>query len=119
MSYLGNLDEAFTWIAGKVIVSGVTSAVSNNPAEIIHHLERRLANPEAILLAENLVPLTAYEHILVHSPTPQIRLVRKNGFLYVYDQHGAKFRANLKEFYLTWNRYLEEWKHRREETPQS
>lgn len=108
MSFLGNADEAFTWISKRVIQKDILSIVSYNSAEILHHMERRLSNPSEILAAENLVPLTAFEHTMVHAGKI---LIVKVGFgrFAVTDMNGAHFIANTMAFMKVWNNYLSEW----------
>jgi len=67
MSYLGDLDEAFTSISKKVLQEGIESILSNNPTEICHHIERRLTAPERILDSTNLAPVTGKKHSYIHS----------------------------------------------------
>lgn len=107
-SYLGNLDEAFTWISKKVLQQGVMSVVSYNQAEICHHLERRLTNPTAILDPFKLAPVTGKEHDMVHSGAIQIASA-PDGKLSVVDSNGAHFRVDAKEFRDLWQHYLDLW----------
>lgn len=107
-SYLGNLDEAFTWISKKVLQAGVMSVVSYNPAEICHHLERRLTNPTAILDPKKLAPVTGREHDMVHAGTIKIDSA-PDGKLSVVDMNGAKFLSDTKEFCKLWQHYLNLW----------
>jgi hypothetical protein len=108
VSYLSELDEAFTWISKKVLQEGVLSIVSYQPAQIVHHLERRLTNPSAMLDSYKLVPLTAREHDLVHSG--RILLLRgETGSLSVRDELGARFVARLNDFYEAWQRHYNSW----------
>lgn len=109
-SYLGNLDEAFTWISKKVLQEGVMSVVSYNPAEICHHLERRLTNPTAILDSHKIAPITAREHTTVHDGTRTIQISEaSNGNLYIVDLLGARFQANPERFRELWQYYLDRW----------
>ena len=108
MSELGNLDEAFTWISKKVLQRGVMSIASYNPAEIFHHMERRLTNPTEILAAENLVPLTAFEHTMVHAGKITIKPLGYGTFAIV-DINGAHFLTDTMPFMKLWNNYLKEW----------
>jgi len=109
-SYLGNLDEAFTWISRQVIQQGVMSVVSYNPAEICHHLERRLTNPTAILDSHKIAPITGREHTIVHDGTGTIQITEAtNGNLYIVDSLGAKFQANPERFRELWQYYLDRW----------
>lgn len=108
LTLLGDIDEAFTWISKKVLQKGVMSIVSYNPAEIFHHVKRRLTNPTEILAAENLVPLTAFEHTMVHDG--KIVVVNTGfGRFAVTDMNGAHFLANTMEFMKLWNYYVKEW----------
>lgn len=107
-SYLGNLDEAFTWISKKVLQDGVMSVVSYQPAEIFHHLERRLTNPTAILDPYKLAPVTAREHDMVHAGRIHIDSTPTRK-LSVVDFYGAKFLSDPAEFRELWQHYLDEW----------
>lgn len=107
-SYLGNLDEAFTWISKRVLQEGVMSVVSYQPAEICHHLERRLTNPTAILNSFGLAPITAREHVMVHDGTIRIEKTG-DGKLSIVDALGARFISDPKEFRKLWQHYLDEW----------
>lgn len=111
MSQLSNLDEAFTWISKRIIQKDIMSIVSYNPAEIIHHVKRRLSNPTEILDATNLVPLTAFEHTMVHDGKIIITNVGLGRFA-VTDMNGAHFIANTEEFMAKWNYLLNEWSER-------
>lgn len=108
MTLLGNLDEAFTWISKRVILSDIQSIASYNQAEILHHVQRRLTNPQEILAAENLVPLTAFEHTMVHAGKILIVCVGFGRFA-VTDMNGAHFIANTTAFMKVFNNYLSEW----------
>jgi len=107
-SYLGNLDEAFTWISRQVIQQGVMSVVSYNPAEICHHLERRLVSPQSILDAKNLAPVTGREHTYIHSGGILVHAT-KDGRIAVVDLYGARFVADTTEFQRIWQKYLDLW----------
>jgi len=109
-SYLGDLDEAFTWISKKVIQEGVMSVVSYQTAEICHHLERRLTNPTAILNPKKIAPITGREHTIVHNGTNTIQIAEaSNGKLAVVDMNGARFQVDTTEFQKCWQHYLDEW----------
>lgn len=101
---LGEAGEVFTKVSKQVLAEGVSSALSMHDAEIIHHLERRLTNPNKILDAENLVPLTGYEHDMVHKGV--ITLQKTGGYISAIDGNGAKWRLDLKKFVLIWNSAL-------------
>jgi hypothetical protein len=104
MSYLSDLDRRFTETSQKVISSGIMSALSQNPAEIIHHYERRLTNPLIVLDENNLIPMTAWEHVLVHDG--KIIIYEIKGFYYCIDEHGARFRLKLDKFRQLWREEL-------------
>jgi hypothetical protein len=107
-SYLGDLGEAFTWISKRVLREGIESIISNNPAEILHHMERRLSAPERILDATNLAPVTGREHNLIH--TGKILLgSTPEGKIAIVDFWGAHFMANPLHFRELWNYWLWKW----------
>lgn len=109
-SYLGNLDEAFTFISKKVLRDGVESIISNNPAEICHHMSRRLTSPQSILDAKNLAPVTGKEHYYIHAGRILVDPSKDgDGRITVVDFYGAHFIVNPKEFRDLWQHYLDEW----------
>jgi hypothetical protein len=111
MSYLSELDEAFTWISKKVLKEEIESIISNNQAEICHHMERRLSEPQKILDAENLAPVTGKEHNLIHAGIILVRPT-ENGKISVVDLYGAHFLSNPKHFRELWNYWKDKWQER-------
>lgn len=84
------------------------SALSDTPAEIFHHIERRLTNPLRILDGTNLVPLTTEEHTAVHNN--QIILEEKDGVIFCTDYRWGRvvrFRIYLNDFRRIWNLALQ------------
>jgi hypothetical protein len=104
MSYLGDLDARFSSVSEHVIKHGVQSALSNNPAEIIHHTERRLTHPESILDEDKLIPITGLEHALIHDGKIQI-IKTADGFRCI-DANGARFKLKLAKFKEIWREEL-------------
>jgi hypothetical protein len=102
--------KIFTIVSKIVLVrTEIQSIVSVNRAEILHHYHRRLTDPEAILDPYNLIPLTAYEHVLVHQGKISIEPLRRFGIPMwkVRDEYGAKFTVPIsEEFVVEWNREL-------------
>jgi hypothetical protein len=106
-SELGDADALFSAVAEKVLIDGVISAMSDRPAEIIHHIYRRLNNPDRILDAENLVPLTAAEHGALHNGA--IDIYESNGVVFCVDKRWnreVRFRLYLEDFRKMWRKYL-------------
>lgn len=97
-------EELFTAISKEMIKSGtVRSALSDTPAEIFHHIERRLTNPLRVLDPTNLVPLTTAEHSAVHAN--QIVLTEKDGVVFCTDYRWGRvvhFRLYLDDFRKAW-----------------
>jgi hypothetical protein len=100
MSYLSDLDARFTDISERVLKRGFHSALSNHLAEIIHHYERRLTNPTMLLDENNLIPLTAEEHSLLHDG--KIRILKSASGYHCIDRNGARFKLKLDTFKAAW-----------------
>lgn len=98
-------DKIFTKISKKVLDGETRSALSDRPAEIIHHMERRLTRPDLILEASNLIPLSAEEHDAVHRG--EIILEEKDGVVFCTDKRWkreVRLRLYLSDFRDKWNK---------------
>ena len=89
-------------------MEGILSVVSYQPAEICHHLERRLTNPTAILNPFKLAPITGREHGAVHSGKLLLSSTTERK-INVVDTNGARFISDTTEFCKLWQHYLDLW----------
>lgn len=102
-------EERFSEVSKRLVIAGdIRSALSDNPAEIFHHIYRRLNNPDRILDPYNLVPLTATEHGDLHNN--RIEIVESGGVVFCLDRRWdrvVQFRLYLDDFRRAWQKALE------------